>query len=417
MTVANSRIVLPDEQFEHLAPKVVVQLREALAAMIEAIPASDPIRRATDLERALDLPTTLAWKIFTVARADEPLVQVANIPGASAMKRFFDAAAKRGVAGRLVTAARVAFAEFDEMVRVHAGSRNALDSMVSGLKETGSDQKMDLQQKRAAYKACGHIWGVQAQTQLSCFVFHPSPPDPTRLDMIGLRGLIGLRRLRKDVSWIISHARVSDDDGKVRHRVDRTPIDALDQDSRGVSLLKDFCSQPLPRFRTVPAEAGFINTELEPTNVGGRSAVTCLIGDVFRAAFTRFRDEHNSTQRTQSMIRTPSEVLIHDVLAEPGTFGAAWPRIFTYGDHRDVDPALPGRDCDLLALRESVICLGRGPAALRTPDVPRYPEMARYAIERAGWDPEKFEVYRCRVEYPVMPSSVVVQFDLLDSTG
>jgi hypothetical protein len=40
------------------------------------------------------------------------------------------------------------------------------------------------------------------------------------------------------------------------------------------------------------------------------------------------------------------------------------------------------------------------------------PELCRYAFERLGWDAERFDVYRCRVEYPVLPSTVVMQFEL-----
>jgi hypothetical protein len=61
---------------------------------------------------------------------------------------------------------------------------------------------------------------------------------------------------------------------------------------------------------------------------------------------------------------------------------------------------------------ESVTYLGKGPSVLYTADVPRYPELANYAFERLGWDGERFDVYRCRVEYPVLPSTVAMVFDL-----
>ncbi len=44
--------------------------------------------------------------------------------------------------------------------------------------------------------------------------------------------------------------------------------------------------------------------------------------------------------------------------------------------------------------------------------MPRYGEMAAYVFDRLGWDAEQFEVFRCRVEYPVMHSAVVVRFPL-----
>jgi hypothetical protein len=61
-----------------------------------------------------------------------------------------------------------------------------------------------------------------------------------------------------------------------------------------------------------------------------------------------------------------------------------------------------------------VVYLGRGTDVMDTPEAPRHGEMMGYALGRLGWDAGKFEVYRCLIEYPVMPSSVVVQFDLVD---
>lgn len=399
------------EPFEQLAPRIIQQLRSALAALIAACPGNTPIRKAADLERALEIPSTLAWRVFTFAQADEPLARVGNVPGPGAMNRVIAAAADRGVASQVVTAAQGAFAEFEDLVKVHAGTRAALDSMISGLKIEGSDQ-IDLQHKRAAFNAYSHIWGVQAQTQLSCFILRASVQMPSRLDVIGLRGLVGLRRLRRDVSWVVSSMRVCDDDGKTRTPISMSPLDQLEPDST-VPLLRDFSSHPLPRFRTVKLESGYINTLIEPTTVGNQSAVTCLFGSTGNALMARHIDEHNKIQATLSFVRTPSEVLVHDVMVQPGTFDQTPPKVLVYGDHRGVDAFGAGRECDLLALRETVVHLGRGPDVMHTADVPRYTDLVRYAFDHTGWDPSEFDVYRCRVEYPVMPSSVVVQFDLL----
>lgn len=88
------------------------------------------------------------------------------------------------------------------------------------------------------------------------------------------------------------------------------------------------------------------------------------------------------------------------------------PKVRVLSDHRGVDVASAGRACDELAMRASVIHLGHGTDVLETPDVPRYVELITYAMDRLGWDAEEFEVFRCSIEYPVMPSSVVAQFDL-----
>ena len=65
-----------------------------------------------------------------------------------------------------------------------------------------------------------------------------------------------------------------------------------------------------------------------------------------------------------------------------------------------------------MELLESVMYLGQGLSVLPTREVPRYVELARYATDRLGWDADRFDVYRCRIEYPVMPSTVVLRFDL-----
>lgn len=399
------------ESFEELAPRVIQQLRASLSELIEASSANGPIRKAADLERELKLPTTLAWKVFTTAQSDQKLIKVENIPGSGAMNRFFEAAGKKGVPVKLLTAAREAFDNFETLVRDHAGTRAALDSMISGLKNEGSDQ-IDLHHKRAAFKAYSHIWGVQAQTQLSCFILKPSETNPTSIDAIGLRGLHNLWLLRRNISWVISTSRVCDDDGELRRPVNMRPIDEIDPQTP-VSVLKDFCSQPLPHFQNVPIQDGMINTVVEPNSIGSKSALTCLLGDALFEVNARFCNEHNRVHATHSFVRTPVEVLVHDVLVAPGTFRNTEPRVAVYGDQRSNAPG-PSRESDRLALRETIVELGRGPSVLRTPDLPRYPDMVRYALEKTGWNADDYTAYRCRVEYPVMPSSVAVEFDLLE---
>jgi hypothetical protein len=404
---------LRSEPFERQATDVLRRLRATLSAVISAIPAVAPIRKAADLQRALEIPNTLAWQVYRLARAVDPIAEGGGVPGTAAMSRFFDAAAKRGAPAELLEAATASVRDFDAMVKTHAGTRSAFDSMIAALTDRGAEQA-DLVHRRAAFKANGHIWGVQAKVQLSFFAFQPSAHNEALIDMVSVRGLIGLRRLRRDAAWVVSRMRMANDDGTLRTPLGQRPLDPAGAVPAGVSLLREFCGDPLPTFRTVPTDSGFTNIELDPTRVGNTSAVTCLLGDVYEDALVRYRDEHNQTHSAQTLVRTPCEVLFHDLLVRADTFGPVQPRVLVYGDHRGVDPAMRGRECDLLGTRETVEYLGRGPDVLHTPEVPRYAEMVRYSLERAGWTPEGFDVYRCRVEYPVMPSSVVVLWDLPD---
>jgi hypothetical protein len=394
---------------EREAIEVLGGLQVALRGLIQSTPGAT--RRPADLTRTLGIPAKLAWQVHKLAHAADPLAEASNIPGAAGMHRFLEAAARRGAPVNLVEAVRTAQNRFDQTVAVHAGNRGEFGSIVSGLARDGSEQ-VDLSHKRAAFRAQGHIFGIQANAQLACFIYRPSNRAPQMLDCATLRGLIGVRRFRPTARWIVARVRYTDDDGVIRRAPPREPIDPAPGPAHEVGLLTKYCSRPLPAMRYIPDGSGFMNVEAEGTSLGNQSAMTCLFGEVFREVFARYRDEHNLVQSSSALVRVPAKVLIEDVLAPAHLFSRQAPRILVYGDHQRIDQPKPVRESDLLALRESVIYLGRGLSVLATPEVPRYEKMAGYAFDRLGWNPDEFDVYRCRVEYPVMPSTVVTQFDL-----
>ena len=43
--------------------------------------------------------------------------------------------------------------------------------------------------------------------------------------------------------------------------------------------------------------------------------------------------------------------------------------------------------------------------------------MLRHVCGQTDWNGEKSRCYRCRIQYPVMPSTVVMQFDLPERAG
>jgi hypothetical protein len=390
------------------AEVVLGRLQAALRGLIAATPGVTD--RPTDLKGTLGISYTLAWQMHKVANAAEVISEAGHLPGTAATERFLQAAAKRGAPAKRVMAVREARAAYEQLVTDHAHSRDEFDSIISGLSEEGLEQ-VDLTHRRAAFKAQSHYIGLQADTHLSTFIFRPSDSDPTMLDLAGFRGMIGLRRSRRDAKWIITSTKAVNDDGSVR-KIPMTEPLAPAEEAREVGLLPRFCSVPSPMLRQVKTASGFVNTEVEPNGLGAQSAVTCLVGHVFRNVFVRYRDNVHKQQGGRTLVRTPCKALIHDILVQRGTFGDAEPTLDVFTDHRQIDPAEPDRECDRLALREKVIYLGRGASVLATTEVPRYEELAKYVFDRLTWDADEFDVYRCRVEYPMMPSSVKVMFDL-----
>ena len=386
------------------------RLRSALGALIEAIP--QPINKAADLHRTLGVDPKLGWQVFKVVNAEDTAGAGINVPKRVSMQRFLKAAAGCGVPADVIDHTSTAFNEFEDLVSEHAGDRASFESMVSAIGDQDNRAQIDLNHRRAAFRSNSHIWGVQAKTRLACFIFQPSPSNSEQKDHALIRGFVGLRRLRREGSWVVTQTKMTNVDGTDLEAPNSEPLDPSAEVAHGVSLLEKFCSQPIPKFRGVQGKLGYFNTELEGNSVGNQSVITCMIGDVWRNVFGYYRDERNNHQLSHVMVHTPCKVLIQDVLVREGMFDSTLPEVLIYGDHRGVDPHPEGRDCDLLTMHASVKHLGKGPLVVHTPDVPRYTEMLEYAFDRLGWDGDKFDVYRCRVEYPVMPSSVVIRFEL-----
>ena len=241
--------------------------------------------------------------------------------------------------------------------------------------------------------------------------------NPDMLDQATIHGHIALRSVRRDAPILVSYMRCTNDDGSVRTHI-REPIDPLGETTHGIGLIREFCSQPLPRFRTVDAEAGFVHGELESNGVGDTAAITCICGSISWAAVPRYGDEQNFNALYCARIRVPCEVLIHDVIVRQGTFAGSPLDAAAYGEMAGEEP-FPGyrRSRRRPKFRATVAHLGRGTSALYTPDVPCYGGLARYVFEKLGWDADEFDVYRCRMEYPVLPSSVVIRFELSEKNN
>jgi hypothetical protein len=210
---------------------------------------------------------------------------------------------------------------------------------------------------------------------------------------------------------------VTNDDGTARE-VRREPLDPTTDQTSSLGLLREFCSQPLPRFRVGQTAPGRLYGELVSNGVGKQAAITCIEGHVVRAAPSRYREEANRVGAYVAQIRIPYEVLLLDLLVHEDTFGPLAPTAFTVAEHLgEVVAAGRCEEWRPLGPREPAAYLGKGASALATADFPRYSELGRYIFNRLGWDGERFDVYRCRVDYPVLPSTVVMAFDLPAAPG
>lgn len=400
----------PPQPFDHQAVEVLGHLRAALASVIADLPGG--VRRAADLQRAVSIDRKLSWRVFKVVQAADPLASGAFVPGPSNMRTFLKAAARAGVRDDLISAVATASSDFEQLVAAHAQDRSTFDSMVSGLAHGGNADHANLHHRRAAFRANRHLWGVQAAIQVK-ISFTDFGDEPTKVNVALVDGLIDLCQLRRDAPLIISCTRVSNDQGAALP-IRREPIDRRAPSQHGLALLPDFCSQPPPEFREVPASAGFVYGELVSAGLGNGAALTCFTGWRAQNAASRYRAPNNTYAITHGAVRIPCEALMICQFTRAGMFGAAAPELTVYSDHMAQLPyPVHTHPLNHLLLEdESVAYLGRGPAAISTPDVPCLGELAQFVFDRLGWDGSQFDAYRCRIAYPLVPSTAALRVEL-----
>jgi hypothetical protein len=418
MTTLQTGEAQPDltASFESQATDALRQMRSALGALIAGIPGG--VTKPVELQNALGIDVKLSWSVFQIIGAVDLLAGARNVPGSRAMRKLLRAAAQHGVAPSLIQRVSQATEDFDRLVRFHAGDLPTFDLMISGRASNGPNE-IHLTHRRDVFRGNSHIWGVQAKTMLLAH-FLQAGSDEGLTDGAAVRGLIGFRRIRPNVPWVIARARCVDMDGVVRRAPERFPLE-MPADAAGgtfgAPFLTEFCSQPLPECRRIERTDGYIEHQLVEGPVGSTAAITCVMGDVVRNAATRYCDEHNRNNEYFALVRTPCEVLINDLFVDKDLFGPLKPELIVYGDLLG-GPEYPagGREPPRLPVQASADYLGRGPGVIATPDVPRYVELAQHVFDRLGWDGQRFDVYRVRVAYPILSSIVVMRHPLHERT-
>lgn len=393
--------------FRDDASRVVLRLRSALTGLIAALPV--PVRGGTDLQRQFGLGSTVAWQLYTFLDAANPLAAAAQLPGRQAFGRLLAAAAERGLPAPVVAEAAAAFDDFEACVVRHAGDRTTFATMIGGLIARDSSN-IDLELGRAAFRAASHFYGVQRAAAVNCFILHPGE-TPGRYDFVQVNGSVDLRIMREFNKLCV---------GRHGYRVDKPgpdpapvrPIMPTSDELGGVPVLTEFSSQPLPRFSSEAGPKSYYEVYISGQPVGRTGEVTFFLGEHWPAAAPVGEELGFCTT-----VLFPSEVLLHDILLAPGVADRTMaPMTGVYGGAYH-EMRLQRREADRLNVYAQASFAGVGVEALQTAEVPRYVEMLRRVCEAMGWDADRFDAYRCRLEFPVLHSLLDVTFPAPAAAG
>jgi hypothetical protein len=378
------------------------QLRAALTEALASIDA-DP-HRSRALARQLGISKSLAWRVSKIVGARNALDAVPHVPGQSALAALLGALGAAGVPESALQAVRDAMDAYDQMVAAHSGDRQTLDQLTAGMTGDGRAAERLEQGRRQAFVGLGSTWGVQARVHFSTYILGPSATDSERLDLLGMNGLVDLRRLRPDARWTLFRRRRIRSDGTALAPFRSEPLDP-DTPNDDLPLVRSFCSPHLPELQAI--DAGNERRYVLPAGpVGNASALSCVFGAINRSALPGHRDDVDHVQRLGCALVTPVELLQLDLIVSERLPWARNPEVVLYSQLDGSSSSLDEQDDQRLPLLETVHELGRGTSTMASPDVPGYSDMLQLAFERTGWAGETFRGYRFVMRYPPIPTTV-----------
>jgi hypothetical protein len=402
-----------DPRFEQDTGRHVARMRQLLAQLVDSLPARPA--SASDFQRATRLDMKLCWKVFRVINAPDGLSGAQYIPGPANMRDLLKTMSRLGAPDALIRKIEAASLAFESLVDSHAGDRRTFDSMVSGFGQAESD-KVDSRERKAAFRAATHVWGVQAEAVVMTMIQRPAASDPLRLDEIGLRGEFGLRRLRPTRLPLFEQSHATHDKHGLEYSGGRRrPLSAAHARSPGVGLIEEFCTAPLDQVRLRQLADGRSIATLDHPELGKKARVDVVAGFALCPGMPRYRGEETHAWSV-AHIAKPCRVVVIDVIQEIGTLPVPPPlRGFMTTKNSMTSHPEELWSSGQLSDGESVMRLGFGADVLAMPEVPRYPELIDWAIRKAGWNPDRFETWRLRVEYPITLSSVGAVYDMPDA--
>lgn len=392
--------------FQHDTAAVVAEIRDLFAQAIES--RCGPGSGLPEICDGFGIHRKLAWQLTKVAYGEDPFSAARYMPTPKGIETWLRAAAQRGVDQALLDQVLGASARFEQLVETHAGSRTAMEMMLESCVAEPSED-IDTRWRQRAYEGNGYVWGVQARTMLACSILAPSNDKRGWFDMARARSLIDFRRTRPGTRWMIGQSTVRRE-GVGSDRSSREPLDAeAARKAGGVPVLGSFTTDPLPSLVRREGNDDVLLDELLPGEIGQSGQVTVTTGEIVRNVSPAFALEAGDRAHFGVGVGTPAEVLICDHFVHKDLFGAVRRELCVFSE---VGRPFTFDERDRLRVPEQIQHMGDGLANVHSPDAPGYAKLLRYAFSKCDWNPTDFALYRVRMAFPPLATSVMIRHKL-----
>ena len=399
------------DPFSEDVVQAVMGLRRAFASLLSSLSGAST-NSPTQLGRLLKIDTKLAWKITNFVNETDPFGAALFVPRTAAIKQFLKAAGSKGVAQNLLDDVLEAGNAFDAMAKRHGGDRRSAEMMFAG-HSTKNSARILQEHLRNAYRANSVVWGLQTSVLTHGLILKPNASDPPMLDIVTLKGFLGLCYIRPNVSWRIQRMmKINSRDG-VANQFERN---ALDEEGRrqegGPAWIREFCSQPLPECDLVEQPDGTLIYQLRPGAVGSTGMINCVMGEQIYAMTPGYADGEGRTELNfAAHVTTPTETFVFDIWIHKSIeFGERSFKMFSAMFIRTPAEAV---DADEILSSEDVTEFPVGMADPVLLEDPRWGDVMVWSFEKLDQDIRDYRLVRLKMSYPPTPTIPVITFKLV----
>lgn len=377
-------------------------LFKGLTEVIRQVPGADA--GPQKLAKGLGVDKVLASRLLKALRAPDPMALVHRAPGPDPLRRVLRASARLGVSPELLAEAHAAVDAFEELIRTEIGDRSALEAILSAWVPEAR-REFELRRKQAAYRAMSQLKGVESDVYAEAAILWPSA-DGVHVDIIWVKAVIGLRRLRPGVQVLFtSQRRVESRDGRRPCNIAGDPVDSVEG-----AVMPGFSSDPVPRLTTqIAGEA--THYLLDEPGFGTAQSVDLVTGEVNWAEIPRYLPESRGRRAwASSDINIPTRRSQFDLLIHQDLYPGESPdlRVYDTAILGQADINDPTRDINRFDLLETITPLGQGVRRFGSSDVPRYRTLLEHVCRALDLDGDRLRGHRVRLEYPIYGSQIAM---------
>ena len=382
-------------------------VQQSFARLIGQLPGR--VVRASHLQRALEIDSKVAWQVFKIAKAEDPMDAVRYMPSMVSVRRVVAAAERKGISREVLIAMEDAVSQYDAAGKQHADGRASFTSMIASMRNDGAAEAVSQQIRRSAYRDNCQLWGSQVGLFLNQGVIRRDSTGAISCLATSIK--TDFRKLRADALPILYGYSQRSKDGKLIP-ADRHPLDAEAFEKYGVPVLPQFCSKPLPSFGYAEMKDGWTVHRIQGDQIGKLSSIDLVTSYTFRDPGLVELSDGRKIFFLSLVFRVPTETAIIEMLIHRPTMGLLVPQfrilpevgIDFVTEMERLQPVLPSY--------ESVQNLGRLPTAPPVSEYRHYTNMTTFVLDKLGLIQDEFDVYRVSIAYPMLHTLAVLWFEV-----